>query len=193
MKLHSFPSAVGRSVIQRLIRLYSVRDNVEIGRSVHIGLGSTLWAPKRLSIADEVYIGKRCTIEVNGSIGRGCLIANDVGFVGRHDHDMHAVGTYIRRAPWVGDINVESDSVEFSVTVGEDCWIGFGVVVLSGVTIARGAVIAAGAVVTADVPAYAIVAGCPARIIGARYTDAEIDQHEQGLLLDSVESRKKTG
>ena len=193
MKLHSFTSVLARSVLQRLIRLYSVRDNVEIGRSVHIGLGSTLWAPNRLSIADDVYIGKRCTIEVNGSIGRGSLLANDVGFVGRNDHDMHALGAYIRHAPWVGDVQVDSDTREFSVTVGQDCWIGFGAVVLSGVTIGRGAVISAGAVVTTDVPAYAIVAGCPARVIGARFADADIRQHELRLSLDSGDSTRETG
>ena len=193
MRMHSYLSAVARSAFQRLVRLYSVRDNVEIGDSVHIGLGSTLWAPNRLSIADDVYIGKRCTIEVNGSIGRGCLLGNDVGFVGRNDHDMRAVGKYIRQAPWVGDIDADSDSSEFSVTVEQDCWIGFGAIVLSGVTLGRGAVVGAGAVVTTDVPAYAIVAGCPARVVGARFVDAEIALHERGLSRDARGSRRRTG
>ncbi len=44
--------------------------------------------------------------------------------------------------------------------------------ILSGVSIGHGAVVAARAVVTRDVPAYAVVAGAPARIVRMRF-DAE--------------------
>lgn len=53
-----------------------------------------------------------------------------------------------------------------SIEIGKNVWIGTNVVVLPGVHIGDGAVIAAGAVVTRDVPAEAIVAGVPAKIIG---------------------------
>jgi acetyltransferase-like isoleucine patch superfamily enzyme len=46
--------------------------------------------------------------------------------------------------------------------------IGTNAVLLPGVTIGRGAIVAAGAIVTQDVPAFAKVAGVPARIIGWR-------------------------
>ena len=48
----------------------------------------------------------------------------------------------------------------------------------TGVTVHRGAIIAAGSVVTYDVPAYAIVGGNPARVIGSRFTDEDIVKHE---------------
>lgn len=55
------------------------------------------------------------------------------------------------------------------LTLGHDVWIGHGAVVLAGRSIGTGAVVAAGAVVSKDVPAYAIVAGVPARIVKLRF------------------------
>lgn len=58
---------------------------------------------------------------------------------------------------------------EDKVVLGPDTWVGHGAVVLPGNTVGAGAVVAAGAVVTKDVPAYAIVAGVPAKAIGERF------------------------
>lgn len=66
------------------------------GRDLHVGKGTRLWAPKRLSIGDCVYIGKQVYIEANCRIGNYCLIANRVAIVGRHDHDFSAVGFPVR-------------------------------------------------------------------------------------------------
>jgi len=54
------------------------------------------------------------------------------------------------------------------VRIGDRVWIAYRAVILPGVEIGEGAVVAAGAVVTRDVPAYAIVAGSPARVVGER-------------------------
>jgi acetyltransferase-like isoleucine patch superfamily enzyme len=54
------------------------------------------------------------------------------------------------------------------VLVEDDVWIGSKATILDGVTLGQGAVIGAGAVVTRSVPAYAIAAGVPARVIGQR-------------------------
>lgn len=61
------------------------------------------------------------------------------------------------------------------VTVGSDCWIGYGVKIVEGVNISDGAMILAGAVITKDVPPYAIVGGVPAKIKGYRYDEETID------------------
>lgn len=55
------------------------------------------------------------------------------------------------------------------LTLGHDVWIGHGAVVLAGRSVGTGAVVAAGAVVSKDVPAYAIVAGVPARFVKWRF------------------------
>jgi acetyltransferase-like isoleucine patch superfamily enzyme len=51
------------------------------------------------------------------------------------------------------------------VTLGDNVWLGANVVVTSGVTIGRRAVIGANSVVTDDVPAFAVAAGAPARVL----------------------------
>lgn len=58
------------------------------------------------------------------------------------------------------------------VRIGSDVWIGHNANVMAGVTVEDGAVIAAGAVVTHDVPAFAIVAGLPARVVRYRFDEA---------------------
>jgi acetyltransferase-like isoleucine patch superfamily enzyme len=167
-----------RRVWQRVHRLYSVRRNVQVRDDVHIGVGSILWAPRELVVGRDVYIGKGCTIEVDGSIGDSVLIANRVGIVGRSDHDMRQVGATMRRADWVGD---HPQRLSRPVHIGDDVWIGYGAVVLSGLTIGRGAVVAAGAVVTSDVEPYDIVAGNPAGGVGRRFEGGQIATHERLL------------
>ena len=66
---------------------------------LQVGNGSRLWAPKRLTIDNCVYIGNRAHIEAKCSICSYCLIANWVAIVGRHDHDFSAVGFPVRLAP----------------------------------------------------------------------------------------------
>ena len=60
-------------------------------------------------------------------------------------------------------------------TVGHDVWLGYRPLIMPGVTIGHGAVIAAGSVVTADIPAYAIAGGNPARVIRQRFDDADVE------------------
>jgi acetyltransferase-like isoleucine patch superfamily enzyme len=54
------------------------------------------------------------------------------------------------------------------IVIGDDAWIGTGVIVLPNVTIGRAAIVGAGAVVTRDVPDEAVVAGVPARVVSPR-------------------------
>src|SRR5215475_9993171 len=112
------------------------------------------------------------------TIGKFCSIAA-MTRINPGNHPMHratqAHFTYRASAYFPG----EPDEAEFfawrkqhHVTIGHDVWIGHGAIVLPGRSIGTGAVVAAGAVVAKDVPAYAIVAGNPARIMRARFPDA---------------------
>jgi len=60
--------------------------------------------------------------------------------------------------------------------IGNDVWIGGNVLIKAGVSVGDGAVIGMGSVVTKDVPPYAIVAGCPARVIRKRFEDPIIEK-----------------
>ena len=180
-----------RWLFQRIHRVYAVRANVRLGRRVHIGLGTILWSPRALTVGDETYIGKGCTIECSGRIGRGVLIANRVGLIGRHDHDFRHVGVLVRHAPWVGGDGNAAAAKE--VVIEDDVWIGYGAIVLSGVRVGRGSIIAAGAVATRDVEAYAIVAGNPARRIGWRFEPGEIARHEACVYGRSITEPRQSG
>lgn len=158
-----------------------IRGKVVASADLHIGLGSRIWSPSGLRIERDVYIGRWCSVEANGSIGRGTMIANNVGIIGRYDHNLWQVGKRIRHAEWIGDTTAFLPPGSATVVIEDDCWIGFGAVVLSGVRVGRGAIVAAGSVVTRDVPSYAIVAGNPAKVIGSRFNPEQRLLHERLL------------
>jgi acetyltransferase-like isoleucine patch superfamily enzyme len=170
-----------RNWVLYLSRKIAVRSGVILGKRVHIGPGSILAASRELKVGDDVYIGKYCTIECNGSIGRWVLIANNVGIVGRLDHDYHQVGVPIRNATWIGDPSRKIQKFDV-IKIEDDVWIGYGAVILSGLTVGRGSVVAAGSIVISDVHPYMIVGGNPAQVIGARFDSVEdIEEHERKL------------
>jgi acetyltransferase-like isoleucine patch superfamily enzyme len=164
---------------QRIYRIYSVQQHVTIGKNFHIGLFSRVDAPRHLTIGDNVYIGKFSSIECDGSIGDHVMIANNVGLIGRYDHDFRCVGKPIRLAPWIGDRDYSGMGTDLELVIEDDVWIGFAAVVVGGIRIGRGAIIGAGTVVTHDVAPYAIVVGNPMRRIGWRFGAEEIREHER--------------
>lgn len=169
----------------RILRALAVRENVVLGRNFHVGPGSTIWAPARLDIGNDVYVGKHVTIEVDGSIGDQVLIANNVGIVGRRDHDIRQLGTPIRSATWVGQDLRQS----LPVTIGSDVWIGFGAIVLSGVTIGSSSIVGAGSLVTRDVPENSIVTGVPASVVGNRFSVVDMEKHWISMKTQGVSRR----
>ena len=88
----------------------------------------------------EIYIGDDCMI------GPGCNLATSV----------HPISPRLRR-----------HKLQYNkpIHIGNNVWFGAGVTVLPGITVGDNAIVGAGSVVTKDVPANAIVAGNPARLI----------------------------
>lgn len=162
-------------------RRVSVHGKVEVGERVFIGQGTVIRSIHGLSIADGSHIGRNCTIETNGSIGRNSLFGAAVAIVGRDDHDINQFGVPIKESTWIGD---RTATVRDETHVGEDVWIGYGAILISGVTVGDGAVIAAGSVVTKDVDALSIVAGNPARPIGRRLPGVPVEEHITAMRAD---------
>lgn len=167
--------------ILRCKMLIAGKRNITIGSNTTFGRGTVLWAPHRMVIGNNVYIGKYCTIQADIQMGNNIEIANTVGLIGKYDHDYSVVGVNIKDAPWIGDKNYSFKGINQKIVIDDDVWIGYGAVVFTGVHINRGAIVAAGSIVTHDVPPYAIVAGNPAKIKGYRFSEDEIKIHEKKL------------
>ena len=118
------------------------------------------------------FINKNCIIYPRVKIGKYVLLAPRVAIVGR-DHHIDRPGVPI---PFSGRPDGRPTELQ------DDCWIGYGAIIMTGVTIGRGAVVAAGAIVTRDVDPYTIVGGAPATRIGERFdTPEEREQHDKML------------
>jgi acetyltransferase-like isoleucine patch superfamily enzyme len=102
-----------------------------------------------LEIGDRTYINRRTEIVARQEVvvGADCAISWDVVITDSDEHWQQG-----------------TDMVQ-PVRIGDHVWIGARAAVLKGVTIGDGAIVAAGAMVTHDVPARALVAGVPARLV----------------------------
>lgn len=127
---------------------------MKIGRGSTIHMGVRFFAPRGIEIGEDTIIGFRSFLDGRAklTIGDHVDIASEV-MIYNSEHD------------------VDSDdfrAIEAPVTIADYVFIGPRSIILPGVTIGKGAVVGAGAVVTRDVPAFAVVAGVPARLIGER-------------------------
>ena len=125
------------------------------------------------------------------SVGRYCSIASTVRSAPiNHPHDALTTHPVLfERKFGAVDSDISWDAV---LTIGDDVWIGHNAMILPGCkTIGRGAIIGAGSIVTRDVPAYAIVAGNPAKLLRMRFDDATIAAIEASRwwLLDPADIR----
>src|ERR1051325_4242232 len=137
-------------------------SGVTIERGTLVNLGDPHNGYGTLDVGEGTWIGQYDNIRLSGGtsirIGSRCLISQFCTIVSSN-HD-------VRRGVRIADAKPAESPRD--VTIGDDVWLGAGVIVLPGVTIADGAVIGAGSVVTESVAAYEIRAGNPARTIGTR-------------------------
>ncbi len=142
---------------------------------------------KKIVFGDRVTIGKFAIIRPSniygGEIGVGLKVGNNSnigpysyigcsGYIEIGNNVMISPRVSIYAENHVYDnpnllLKEQGVKVEF-VIIEDDCWIAANSIILAGVTIGTGSVIAAGSVVTKSVPAYSIVAGVPAKVIGSR-------------------------
>jgi acetyltransferase-like isoleucine patch superfamily enzyme len=132
---------------------------LEVGAGVLLEPGVWITAPgaARVSIGTGTFLNKGVMVAAQGlvEIGEHCMLANGC-FVSdaSHRHDDPE-----RPITWQG---FESKG---PTRIGDNCWLGVGVVVTSGVTIGERCVIGANSVVTRDVPAFSLAAGAPAKVL----------------------------
>ena len=157
------------------------KKKIKFGKTSTFGRGTVFYAPNSMTIGENVYIGKYCSLETDIEIGNAVLIGNNVGLIGKYDHDYSYLGKSIKDSPWIGDAYYQFKGKGLKIVIENDVWIGYGSIIVSGVHIGRGAIVASGSVVLNDVEPYSIVAGNPAREISKRFTDDQISEHEKVL------------
>ena len=148
-----------------------IAPGVKLGKDVKLSKFINLYG---CEIGDETKIGAFVEIQKNARVGRCCKIsshsficegvdiADDV-FIG---HSVTFINdTYPRATVAGGGLQTEADWKVEKTKVCRGASIGSGSTILSNITVGENAIVGAGSVVTKDVPANAIVAGNPAKLL----------------------------
>jgi len=160
----------------------SVAPDVKLGAGVTLSNFVNLYG---CEVGDDSKIGAFVEIQKNAKIGKNCKISShtficegvtieDDVFVG---HGVTFINdSYPRATTPNGQLQTENDWNVEPTLVRKGASIGSGATILANITIGENALIGAGSVVTHDVPARAIVAGYPARLLRSLADDASISR-----------------
>jgi acetyltransferase-like isoleucine patch superfamily enzyme len=136
--------------LANFVNLYGceIGDETKIGAFVEIQKNAKVG--KRCKISSHSFICEGVTIEDHVFIGHGVIFIND---------------SYPRATTPTGELQTAQDWKVEPTRVRQGASIGSGATILCNVVIGEHAIVGAGSVVTRDVPAHAIVAGNPARLL----------------------------
>lgn len=137
-----------------------IGDGVTLGRFAHVAGSGIIAKPgEGVRIGDRTAIGANNIIWGQGgvTIGSDCLLGPNVVLVSEN-HNFGSSAHLIR----------EQGETRAEITIGDNCWLGSGVVVVAGVNIGSGCVIGAGSVVTRSIPGNTVAVGAPARAVRTR-------------------------
>jgi acetyltransferase-like isoleucine patch superfamily enzyme len=148
----------------------AIAPDVELGENVKLSKFINLYGCR---IGDNTKIGAFVEIQKNASVGRNCKISShtfvcegvtieDEVFIG---HGVTFINDSYPRATTAGQLQTEADWKVEPTVIRKGASVGSGATILSRVTIGERAIVGAGSVVTKDVPADAVVAGNPARVL----------------------------
>ena len=142
--------------LSKFINLYGceIGDNTKIGAFVEVQKNASIG--KNCKISSHTFVCEGVTIEDDAFIGHSVTFIND---------------SYPRATTANGQMQTEEDWKVERTIVKHGASIGSGTTILSNVVIGEKAIVGAGSVVTKDVPANAIVAGNPAKVL--RYINEE--------------------
>lgn len=127
------------------------------------------------------YEAQNDRIYYNFQIGNYNSIGNNMNLIFGRNHNIKTISTgavqlmlqqkNIQLAQGLSTFNQKG-----SIIIQNDVWIGENVTIMAGVTIGNGAVIARNSHVVKNVPPFAVVGGNPAKVIGYRYSQEQIDK-----------------
>ena len=149
----------------------SIAPSVRLGKDVKLSsfinlygceIGDETKIGAFVEIQKNVYVGRRCKISSHSFICEGVRI-EDYVFIG---HSVTFINdSYPRATRADGTLQTEADWKVEETKICKGASIGSGSTILSNVTVGENAIVGAGSVVTKDVPANAIVAGNPAKVL----------------------------
>lgn len=162
---HRFMHAASQEALRTLAKLNgSYRTPEEVRALMSELTGRPV--PESLAVFPPFYseFGKNLHLGEDVFINIGCRF-QDAGGITIGDGSLIGHGSTLTTLDHGVDPDRRADMIPAPIVIGRKVWLGASVTVVPGVTIGDGAIVGAGAVVTKDVPANAIVAGVPARVI----------------------------